>query len=69
VTCRNYTRSYIRHLFNVDEILGLRLLAYHNVYFYIKLMGRIREAIAQDCYDQFQKDFLTTYQSALLTGN
>lgn len=68
VTCRNYTRSYIRHLFNVDEILGLRLLAYHNVYFYIKLMGRIREAIAQDCYGQFQKDFLTTYQSDLLAG-
>ena len=68
VTCRNYTRSYIRHLFNVDEILGLRLLAYHNVYFYVKLMGRIREAIAQDRYAEFQKDFLATYQSDLLAG-
>ena len=68
VTCRNYTRSYIRHLFNVDEILGLRLLAYHNVYFYVKLMGRIREAIAQDHYEEFQKDFLTTYHSDLLAG-
>lgn len=66
VTCRNYTRSYIRHLFNVDEILGLRLLAYHNVYFYVKLMQRIREAISQDRYEQFQRDFLTTYQSDLV---
>jgi queuine tRNA-ribosyltransferase len=66
VTCRNYTRSYIRHLFNVDEILGLRLLAYHNVYFYIKLMARIRAAIARDAYAEFQNEFLSTYQSELL---
>jgi queuine tRNA-ribosyltransferase len=64
-TCRRYTRSYIRHLFNVDEILGLRLLAYHNVYFYVKLMGRIRQAIAQDRYAEFQNEFLSQYQSDL----
>ncbi len=69
VTCRNYTRSYLRHLFNVDEILGLRLLAYHNVYFYVKLMQRIRDAIAQDCYEEFQKDFFKTYQSEFLTDH
>lgn len=69
ITCRNYTRSYIRHLFNVDEILGLRLLAYHNVYFYVKLMKRIREAIAHDKYVEFQKDFLTAYQSDLIVEN
>lgn len=68
ITCRNYTRSYIRHLFNVDEILGLRLLAYHNVYFYVKLMERIRQAISEDRYSEFQKEFLTTYQSELLAG-
>lgn len=69
ITCRNYTRSYIRHLFNVDEILGLRLLAYHNVYFYVKLMKRIREAIAHDKYVEFQTDFLTAYQSDLIVEN
>lgn len=69
ITCRNYTRSYIRHLFNVDEILGLRLLAYHNVYFYVTLMKRIREAIAQDRYADFQKEFLNMYQSDLVAGN
>lgn len=68
VTCKNYTRSYLRHLFNVEEILGLRLVAYHNVYFYVKLMERIREAIAQDRYAEFQKEFLTKYQSELLAG-
>ncbi|MBL8014216.1 MAG: tRNA guanosine(34) transglycosylase Tgt [Candidatus Omnitrophica bacterium] len=69
VTCKNYTRSYIRHLLNVDEILGMHLLAYHNVYFYVKLMQRIRQAIAEDRYAQFQKDFLTTYKSDLLVGS
>ena len=65
-TCRKYTRSYIRHLFNVDELLGLRLLAYHNVYFYVKLMERIRKAIQEDRFSEFQKEFLTKYQSELL---
>jgi queuine tRNA-ribosyltransferase len=69
ITCRNYTRSYIRHLFNVEEILGLRLLAYHNVYFYVKLMGRIREAIAQDRYAEFQNEFLSQYQSELMEAS
>ncbi len=68
ITCRKYTRSYLRHLFNVEEILGLRLVAYHNVYFYVKLMERIREAILQDRYTEFQKEFLTKYQSELLVG-
>ena len=65
LTCRKYTRSYIRHLFNVDEILGLRLLAYHNVYFYVKLMENIRRAIKEDRFWEFQRDFLMTYGSEL----
>ena len=65
LTCRKYTRSYIRHLFNVDEILGLRLAVYHNVHFYIKLMARIRAAINENRYEKFEKEFLTTYGSEL----
>lgn len=45
--CRTYTRGYIRHLFNVDEILGLRLVSLHNVYFYQRLIGEIRHAIKE----------------------
>lgn len=67
VACRNYTRSYLRHLFNVEEILGLRLVAYHNVYFYVKLMARIREAISQDRYAEFQREFLLQYGSELVS--
>lgn len=43
-TCRNYTRAYIRHLFKADESFGLRLTSYHNLYFLLHLMGKVREA-------------------------
>ena len=63
--CKKYTRSYIRHLLNSNEILGLKLLTFHNVYFYVNLMKRIREAIAQDQYREFQREFLEKYESDL----
>jgi len=61
--CKNYTRCYIRHLLNMNEITGVRLMSYHNLHFYIKLMERIRTAIEEDNYAQFQKEFLTNYAS------
>ncbi|MFC1624480.1 tRNA guanosine(34) transglycosylase Tgt [Candidatus Omnitrophota bacterium] len=60
VACKNYSRSYIRHLFNTEEILGLRLTSLHNVYFYVNLLRRIREAIKKGDYLEFKKRFLTT---------
>ncbi|MFH0753150.1 MAG: tRNA guanosine(34) transglycosylase Tgt [Candidatus Omnitrophota bacterium] len=63
--CTNYSRAYIRHLFNTGEVLGLRLAAYHNVHYYVKLMRRIREAIDADRYEQFSADFLAKYNSEL----
>ena len=44
--CTHFTRAYIRHLLNVNEILGARLLTIHNIHYFITLMDRIREAIA-----------------------
>ncbi len=61
--CKNYTRAYIRHLLNLNEITGVRLMSYHNVYFYVKLMERIRQAIDEDRYAQFEKEFLQAYTS------
>lgn len=63
--CRKYTRSYIRHLFNSNEILGLKFITYHNVYFYVDLMRQIRGAIRDDRYQEFQKEFLKMYTSEL----
>ncbi|MFH1338248.1 MAG: tRNA guanosine(34) transglycosylase Tgt [Candidatus Omnitrophota bacterium] len=59
--CRNFNRAYLRHLFNSDEILGLRLVSLHNVHFYLKLMRNIREAIQQDRFVEFKKEFLNKY--------
>lgn len=60
--CRNFSRGYLRHLFSVDEILGLQLLSYHNVYFYLDLMRQIREAIAENRFRDFKKKFADKYQ-------
>lgn len=61
--CRHYSRAYLRHLFNTEEILGLRLVSYHNVYFYLDLMQKIREAVSQDRFAGFKKDFLDKYHN------
>ncbi len=60
-TCKNFSRAYLRHLFNSEEILGLRLVSLHNVYFYLELMRKIREAIQQDRFAEFKKEFLNKY--------
>lgn len=59
--CRNFTRSYLRHLVHVNEILGLQLLSYHNVYFYLSLMRRAREEIQKGTYRGFSQKFIETY--------
>ena len=58
VVCKNYSRSYIRHLFNTEEILGLRLTSLHNVYFYVNLLKRIREAIKNNTFVELKKEFM-----------
>lgn len=62
--CKNFSRAYLRHLFNTDEILGLRLVSLHNIYFYLDLMRNVREAIRQDRFIEFKKEFLDRYNSA-----
>lgn len=43
--CQGFSRAYLRHGFKIEEILILKLLSYHNLWYYIRLMRRIREAI------------------------
>ncbi len=61
--CRNFTRAYIRHLFNAEEYLALYLASYHSVYFYINLMRKIRESIKEDRFYEFKKKFFERYKS------
>lgn len=60
-TCKNFSRSYLRHLFNTGEILGLRLVSLHNICFYLALMRKSREAIGKDRFVEFKKEFLEKY--------
>jgi queuine tRNA-ribosyltransferase len=53
--CRNFSRAYIRHLFNVDEILGPKLLTIHNLFFYNELMRRAHEAIRAGQFAAFKE--------------
>ena len=53
--CRGFSRSYIRHLINCGEILGLRLLTIHNVYALNRFMAEMRAAIADGSFDDFRK--------------
>ncbi|WP_456407630.1 tRNA guanosine(34) transglycosylase Tgt [Caldithrix abyssi] len=49
-TCKNFSRAYLRHLYNANEILGLTLATIHNVHFYLWLVRQARKAILQDNY-------------------
>ena len=50
--CRNYSRSYLRHLQQCNEILGARLATHHNLHFYLDLMRRLRAAIEAGTFEQ-----------------
>ncbi|MBQ7161199.1 MAG: tRNA guanosine(34) transglycosylase Tgt [Clostridia bacterium] len=56
--CRNYSRSYIRHLFKAREALGMRLCVLHNLYFYNELTAKIREALDGGYYDSFYNKYV-----------
>ena len=60
-TCKNYTKSYIRHLHKCDEIFGKTLLSIHNVNFLLKLASDIRQAIKEDRLLDFKEEFLGKY--------
>ena len=57
-TCRNYSRSYIRHLIKAKEMLGMRLCVLHNLHFYNDLMAQIRSAIEENRYGEFKREML-----------
>ena len=62
-TCREFTRGYIRHLVKAEEILGLRLITLHNLYFYLELMRQAREEIKNAAFGEFRKRFVSNYKT------
>ena len=63
--CRNYSRSYIRHLIKANEMLGMRLCVLHNLRFYNNLMERIRDALDNNCFETFYKENIDLVQKRL----
>lgn len=53
--CKHYSRAYIRHLLKAKEMLGMRLCVLHNLYFYNHMMEEIRDAIRQNCWQEYKK--------------
>ena len=60
--CRHFTRAYLRHLLNVNEILGLRMLSVHNTHMYIKTMADIRKHLAAGTFADFYGDFIAHFK-------
>lgn len=61
--CKNYTKAYIRHLINVNEMLSSMLLSLHNITFLEKLMKDMRKAIFADSFKEFASEFYAKYES------
>jgi queuine tRNA-ribosyltransferase len=59
--CRHFTRAYLRHLLNVGEILGLRMVSVHNSHMFLKVMADVRAAIKNGTFAEFRRDFVANY--------
>jgi len=63
--CRNFTRSYLRHLFKADEILGMRLGVMHNLYFYNTLLEKARAALDEGRFESFRMQYSALLDSRI----
>lgn len=61
--CKNYSRSYLRHIFKSQEILSSMLASYHNLYFLHNLVKEAREAINNDRFEEYREVFLKRFKA------
>jgi len=59
--CRNHTRAYVRHLLNVNEILGLRLVSIHNSQLFLRILADVRAHLAAGTFGEFRREFIANY--------
>jgi queuine tRNA-ribosyltransferase len=59
--CQHFSRAYLRHLLNVDEILGLRMVSVHNSFLYLKLMADVRQHLEAGTFAEFRREFIANY--------
>ena len=65
-TCKNFTRGYLRHLYNAGEILGLHLATLHNVHFYLQLVKLARKAIINNTYLEWKNKTISNITQDIL---
>lgn len=63
LTCTRYDRAYLRHLFNAEEMLGLRLLSLHNVHYLVGLMRTARAQLAAGTFVGWAAEYLARYRA------
>ncbi|NIA03852.1 MAG: tRNA-guanine transglycosylase, partial [Nitrospiraceae bacterium] len=56
--CSSFTRAYVHHLFKSREMLGYRILSYHNIFFFMRLMKSIREAIESHSFNDLYNKWM-----------
>lgn len=61
--CSRFSRAYLRHLFNTEEMLGPQLVSIHNVYFFVQFVRQIREAVRGNRFLEFKKNFIERFDS------
>jgi queuine tRNA-ribosyltransferase len=64
-TCSNFTRAYLRHLFNINEVLGLRLATIHNLHYYLNLMELMQSHIQKGDFQTWSQDYLSNLSKDL----
>jgi queuine tRNA-ribosyltransferase len=67
--CRKFTRAYVRHLINVNEIFGIRLLALHNLHRYLEFMAEMRAAIREGRFASFREGVKSEYKEVWASGS
>jgi queuine tRNA-ribosyltransferase len=60
--CQRFTRAYLRHLLNVNEILGLRMVSVHNSHLFLKVMADMRAHLAAGTFSEFRREFIANYR-------
>jgi queuine tRNA-ribosyltransferase len=63
--CAGFSRAFVRHLVNQQELLGLRLLTLHNLWFTLRLTAGAREAITRGAFDAYRADALASLAAGL----
>jgi queuine tRNA-ribosyltransferase len=68
--CRTFSRAYLRHLLNVNEILGLRMVSVHNSHLFLQVMAEVRQHLASGTFTEYRRDFVGQYvpTSRVLAG-